>query len=67
MARTIEDIETEIAQLPQEQLKQFRAWYNKFDSDMWDKQIEKDISSGKLDSIADAALADYKAGRSKRL
>jgi len=33
MARTVEDIETEIAQLPQSQLKQFREWYEKFDSD----------------------------------
>lgn len=67
MARTVEDIETEIAQLPQSQLKQFREWYEKFDLDAWDRQIEEDISSGKLDVIADAALAEHKAGKSKRL
>jgi hypothetical protein len=67
MARTVEDIETEIAQLPQPQLKQFREWYEKFDSDAWDRQIEEDISLGKLDALADAALAEHKAGKSKRL
>lgn len=67
MARTVEDIEIEIAHLPQSQLKQFREWYEKFDSNVWDKQIEEDISSGKLDALADAALADHKAGKSKRL
>jgi len=67
MARTVEDIETEIAHLPQSELKQFREWYEKFDSNSWDKQIEKDISSGKLDALADIALADHRAGKSKRL
>jgi len=67
MARTVEDIETEISQLPQSQLKQFREWYEKFDSDAWDRQIEEDISSGKLDALANAALAEHKAGKSKRL
>ena len=67
MARTVEDIETEIAHLPQSQLKQFREWYEKFDSNSWDKQIEEDISSGKLDALADIALADHRAGKSKRL
>jgi len=67
MARTVEDIETAISQLPQSQLKQFREWYEKFDSDAWDRQIEEDISSGKLDALANAALAEHKAGKSKRL
>ena len=39
MARTIEDIEMAITQLPQDQLRQFRAWYEKFDSDVWDEQM----------------------------
>lgn len=67
MARKVEDIEKAIAQLPEEQLKQFRAWYESFDSDAWDEQIEKDVAAGKLDSLADAAIADHKAGNSKEL
>ena len=67
MSRTIEDIEIEIAQLPQLQLKQFREWYEQFDAGAWDKQIEADISSGKLDALANAAIATHKAGKSKRL
>ena len=67
MARKIEDIEKAIAQLPEEQLRQFRAWYESFDSDAWDEQIEKDVAAGKLDSLADAAIADHKAGNSKEL
>ncbi len=67
MARTIENIEKEIAQLPQDQLRQFREWYEQFDSDVWDKQIESDAASGKLDGLAGTAIADHKAGKSKKL
>ena len=67
MARNVEDIEKAITQLPQDQLKEFRAWYEKFDSDAWDEQIERDAAAGKLDSLADAAISDHKAGKSKEL
>jgi hypothetical protein len=67
MARKVEDIEKAITQLPQDQLKQFRAWYEKFDSDAWDEQIEKDAAAGKLDSLAEAAIIDHKAGNSKEI
>ncbi len=67
MAITIEDIEKAIEQLPKDQLRRFRAWYEEFDSDVWDEQIEKDAAAGKLDSLADAAIADHKAGKSKEL
>ncbi len=56
MAKSVKDIEDAIRQLPQEQLRQFHAWYEKFNSDSWDKQIEKDISAGKLDALADASI-----------
>jgi hypothetical protein len=67
MARKVEEIEREVAQLPPDQLREFRAWYDKFDADAWDRQIEEDIGSGKLDALADTAIAEHKAGKSKEL
>ena len=67
MARTVEDIEKAIIELPQDQLREFRAWYEEFDSAAWDEQIEKDIACGKLDAIADTAIASHKAGKSRKL
>ena len=67
MARNVEDIEKAITQLPQDQLKEFRAWYEQFDSDAWDEQIERDAAAGKLDSLADAAISDHRVGKSKEL
>ncbi|MBC8245210.1 MAG: hypothetical protein H8E20_12535 [Verrucomicrobia bacterium] len=63
----VEDIEKAIEQLPENKLQQFRAWYEKFDMEPWDKQIEEDANSGKLDAITQAALADHKAGKSSEL
>lgn len=72
MVMTVKEIEQAVAQLPKEQLAEFRAWYAKFDSDAWDRQIEEDVAAGKLDALAEAALAeaalaDHKAGRTKKL
>lgn len=67
MTETVEDIENAVKQLSPEQLKRFRIWYEKFDADLWDQQIEKDAKNGKIDDLAEAALADHRAGRSKKL
>ena len=67
MVGTVEEIEKAILQLPQSQLMQFRSWYEKFDSDAWDKQIENDIAEGKLDELANTAVADHMAGKSKKI
>lgn len=67
MAKTVEEVEKEVAELPANQLKQFRAWFEKFDAKAWDDQIEKDIVAGKLDALSEAAIADHKAGKSKKL
>ena len=67
MTNLVETIERQVEQLPAEQLKQFRSWYERFDSENWDNQIESDIRSGKFDSLAKAAISDYKAGKSKAL
>jgi hypothetical protein len=67
MARKVEELEMQIAKLPPDELREFRAWYEKFDSDAWDRQIDEDIQTGKMDALADTALAEHKAGKSKKL
>jgi len=53
--------------LPEEQLREFRSWYEKYDSEAWDEQIEKDAAEGKLDALAKAAIADHEAGKSNKI
>ena len=67
MAQTVEELEKAIAQLPPEDLKEFRAWYEQFDAEEWDRQIEKDIGNGLLDDLAKAALAEHGEGKTRKL
>ena len=64
---TIQEIEKEVARLPREELARFRAWFDEFDAKDWDKQIEADASSGKLDQISEKAITDYKSGKYRDL
>ena len=60
---TIEEIEDAIRQLPPNELSLFREWFAGFDTGKWDTKFEFDAISGRLDSLADEALADFRAGR----
>lgn len=57
---SLEEIEKAIEELPRDQLEKFRVWYDRFSSEQWDKRIENDLKSGKLDDLAKAALAEHK-------
>jgi hypothetical protein len=59
----LEDIEKAISALAPKELARFRAWFDAFDAARFDERIERDARAGKLDGLADAALADLKAGR----
>ena len=64
---TLEDIEKGVAELPVDQLKQFRAWFEQFEAAHFDQAIERDAKGGKLDKLAEQALADFRAGRAREL
>lgn len=64
---SVHDIEAAIRRLPPERLAEFRAWFTEFDAELWDRQIETDVASGRLDKLAEEALADYREGRCKDL
>ena len=61
----VEKLERDIASLSDKELGEFRRWYTKFDGEAWDRQMEADAQSGALDQLADEALADHAAGRSR--
>ena len=63
----IEVIENEVSQLSSSELSAFREWFFEFDAEAWDKQIERDAQSGKLDSLAENALKDFQSGKSTEL
>jgi hypothetical protein len=64
---TVESITAAIAQLPPEQVAQVRAWLEERAEAEWDAQIERDERQGKLDALAERALAEHRAGRTRPL
>jgi hypothetical protein len=65
--KTLEDIEKAVAELPVDQLKQFRAWFEQFEAAHFDQAIERHAKGGKLDKLAEQALEDFRAGRAREL
>jgi hypothetical protein len=64
---TIEDLEKAVANLPPDELAKFRDWFEAFDAARFDEKIERDAKAGKLDRLAEQALADHAQGRAREL
>jgi hypothetical protein len=60
-------LKREIKELTRSELAALRKWFQEYDSAAWDKQIEEDALSGKFDKLAEKALADHNAGRTKEI
>jgi hypothetical protein len=63
----LEKIEREIAALEPDELARFRSWFAEFDAAKWDAKIAADAEAGKLNALAEKALAAHRAGRTRPL
>jgi hypothetical protein len=63
----VERLEKQIAELNPSELRALRQWFDRYDAEVWDREIETDSKSGKLSRLADRALRDHLAGRSTEL
>jgi hypothetical protein len=64
---SVQEIENADSELSQDALARFREWFEEYDAQRWDEQFERDAKSGKLDKRAEQAIADYRAGKVKKL
>ena len=64
---SIKDIERAITELPAEDLTELAAWFADYLADVWDKQIEQDLETGRLDALLKEVNAEYEAGLSQPL
>ena len=62
--RQIEEI---VRDLPPEEFDAFARWFEELSAERWDRRIESDSSSGRLDALADAALTAFRKGDSRPL
>jgi hypothetical protein len=60
---SLDELETAVATLPAEELTAFARWLEKYLAEAWDRRVEADIRSGRLDEAGRRADADFEAGR----
>ncbi len=65
--QAVQELQSAVSQLSADELARFREWFDEFDAKAWDKQFEEDVKSGKLDQLANQAIADFRAGKCKEL
>jgi hypothetical protein len=63
----VEDIERAVSALAPKELARFREWFETFEAARFDARIDEDARAGRLDALAQAALDDLKAGRTRDL
>ena len=64
---TVQEIEEAIQQLPREEIFRLREVIQHRFDDEWDRQFADNAESGLLDGLAEAALAEHRAGESTPL
>ncbi|PSO53905.1 MAG: hypothetical protein BRC47_12860 [Cyanobacteria bacterium QS_7_48_42] len=58
----LEQIEAAILSLSSSEFERLRLWFFELDYERWDEQIEQDIENGKLEALAQEAIAEFEAG-----
>ncbi len=64
---SVKEIEAAITQLPVRDVTELMSWLAEHHAEVWDKQIEYDLDSGKLDALLAEVDKEYEAGLAKPL
>lgn len=64
---TLNELEDQVAKLPPEQFEKFRRWFHEFENRQWDRQIDEDVASGRIDDLANEAIAAHRNKLTKPL
>jgi hypothetical protein len=63
----LEELEMAVDALPENEYSEFRNWFLEKDWEKWDRQIEEDSRTGKLDFLVHEAFKAKKEGKLKDL
>jgi hypothetical protein len=61
------EVESAIKQLPEGEVREIAKWLQDYLDETWDRQIEADLASGKLDRLIDRTEADIANGNVRDL
>lgn len=64
---SVTEIETAIKRLPKDELAELSAWFERYESELWDEQISGDIRGGRFADLKAQALAEHEAGETRPL
>lgn len=59
---SVKEIEAAISQLPARDVIELMSWLAEHHAQVWDKQIEYDLESGRLDALLAEVDREYEAG-----
>lgn len=65
--KTLSEIEQAIKELPTVEARQLAGWLNKYLDDAWDRQIQIDLATGKLDKFIAKAESEIEANQVRDL
>ena len=63
----VKALERAVEKLTSSDLVEFRSWFLNYDADLWDREIEEDYRSGKLDNLISEAIRDYQDGKATEI
>lgn len=63
----VKEIENAITKLSNSELTRFATWFADYHARVWDDQIERDLDTGKLDTLLKKVDHEFDAGNAKPL
>ena len=60
---SLQELEENVARLPETELVTFAKWFDEFMADQWDRRFEADVRAGRLDAAGRQADEHFEAGR----
>ena len=64
---TVAEIQEAVLALPEKEFETFSSWFDEYEDERWDRQIERDQKSGPLRDLMEKARSDFEAGKCTRL
>ena len=60
---TVNEIQEAVRGLAEQEFEAFSSWFEQYEEERWDRQIERDQGSGALRALMEKARADFEAGK----
>jgi hypothetical protein len=65
MSTKLENIQSLIYELSKEERARLREWFDEFEGDSWDSELDADVKDKKIESAAEQAKQNFTSGKFK--